>query len=242
MSQLKNIFIKWFGQTAFTSTKRILDGLIFSYKKIIYSQNGEDCFIENYFKGKKNGTYIDVGSFHPKQFSNTFKLYDSYHWSGISIDARPGSSVLFNKIRPRDLAIETPISNIPTSLEYFSWGDHSENTMDPAQANALEKTLGPPLKVITMQTRTLKSILDSHLEKNKIIDLMSVDVEGLDLEVLKSNDWKSYRPKLLVVEIFTDKLSLLRTHPVFKFLEENNYEMVGWLNPSVIFEDQLNRD
>jgi hypothetical protein len=45
----------------------------------------------------------------------------------------------------------------------------------------------------------LTEILEKHLDNRKI-DFMSVDVEGYELEVLMGNNWKKYRPKVLIVE------------------------------------------
>jgi hypothetical protein len=42
--------------------------------------------------------------------------------------------------------------------------------------------------------------LHDHLPAGRVIDFMSVDVEGLDLQVLRSNDWERYRPVVVVIE------------------------------------------
>ena len=54
-------------------------------KRKTYSQNQEDLFIDNYFKDKKDGFYLDVGCYHPIKFSNTALLYNR-GWQGINID------------------------------------------------------------------------------------------------------------------------------------------------------------
>ena len=40
-----------------------------------YSMLGEDVFINNFFKNKKKGIYLDVGAYHPLEGSNTYLLY-----------------------------------------------------------------------------------------------------------------------------------------------------------------------
>ena len=49
-------------------------------------------------------------------------------------------------------------------------------------------------------TYTLAEILDSYLPSERAIDFLSVDVEGLDYQVLTSNDWQKYAPKIVLVE------------------------------------------
>ena len=70
-----------------------------------YSQHQEDLFINNYFKNKKNGIYLDVGAYHPLDGNNTYLLYKKKNWHGINIDVNPLSIELFQKARKFDLNI-----------------------------------------------------------------------------------------------------------------------------------------
>ena len=56
-------------------------------------------------------------------------------------------------------------------------------------------------KVIPIATYPLSEIFDKHLPESTPIDYMNIDVEGLDLEVINSNNWNKYRPKIISVEI-----------------------------------------
>lgn len=47
----------------------------------------------------------------------------------------------------------------------------------------------------------LKEVLDLYMPPGQEIDFMNVDVEGMDYEVLQSNDWNKFRPYILLVEI-----------------------------------------
>lgn len=51
-----------------------------------------------------------------------------------------------------------------------------------------------------IELHPLSKILDNYLDRDTKLDFMSVDAEGFDLEVLKSNDWDKYRPTVLLVE------------------------------------------
>jgi hypothetical protein len=54
--------------------------------------------------------------------------------------------------------------------------------------------------IIQVQVRPLGDILKEHLPANQSIDFMTVDCEGHELAVLKSNDWERFRPSVLLVE------------------------------------------
>ena len=77
------------------------------------SQFQEDRFILNKFPKKYKGIYLDIGSFHPTRHNNTYLLYKS-GWKGINIDLNSLSIDLFNFLRPRDININTGISNEET--------------------------------------------------------------------------------------------------------------------------------
>ena len=74
------------------------------FPKKTYSCFGEDIFVDKFFKKKKLGFYVDVGSYHPFFWNNTYLLYKK-KWSGINIDANPLSVELFN------VAIQTYLKN-----------------------------------------------------------------------------------------------------------------------------------
>ena len=65
--------------------RKLVRGIQYSF-----SQEGEDLVLARIFEGKKNGFYVDIGAHHPTRFSNTHYFYRR-GWSGINIDAMPGS-------------------------------------------------------------------------------------------------------------------------------------------------------
>jgi FkbM family methyltransferase len=162
-----------------------------------YSQSGEDMILNTILIHTKMGTYIDVGANNPTIQSNTHFFYLK-GWSGINIDALPGSMAKFNKIRPRDTNLEVAISNQEARLKYHMFSSSFYNSFDESSATEHKEKL---IKIVEISTSTLKMVLDEHL-RNREIDFLSVDVEGLDFEVLCSNDWSRYRPKVILVEHF----------------------------------------
>lgn len=67
------------------------DGLIKKFKgseniEQNYSESYQDMFVLSLLDGKKNGTYVEIGSGHPTYGNNTYLLEKDYEWSGVSID------------------------------------------------------------------------------------------------------------------------------------------------------------
>ena len=75
-----------------------------------YSCFGEDIFIKDFFKNDKEGFYVDVGSYHPFFWNNTYLLYKK-KWNGVNIDANPLSTELFNIARKDDYNFNLAVTN-----------------------------------------------------------------------------------------------------------------------------------
>lgn len=205
--------------------------------KLSYSQEGEDKILERYFQEKDKGFYIDVGAHHPIRFSNTYKFYLK-GWRGINIDAMPGSMKLFDKIRPYDINIEAAISDKEEILTYYAFNESALNGFSSEIANLRDGNDG--YKIVfkkPIRAQKLSSILEKKLPEQEKIDFLSIDVEGLDLEVLKSNDWERYRPKILLVEVLDFDPSNMEANKTISYLDKVGYRFLAKTNNTVFFID-----
>jgi len=200
-----------------------------------YSQEGEDILLNRILSADKAGFFVDIGAHHPIRFSNTYALYRK-GWRGINVDATPGSMEMFKKLRPADINIECAVSTLDTPMMFHMFKESALNTFDPSLAReyidsgwALERTL-------EIKPRSLSSILKEHLPTGKHINLFSIDVEGKELEVLRSNDWHSYCPDLIVLEVLATPFAFLHSHPTVSFLADKGYEPISRLTNSVILQ------
>ena len=202
--------------------KKILfavNNILFS-RNYSYSQEGEDLILNRFFEKQNKGFYIDVGAHHPVRFSNTYMFYKR-GWSGINIDAMPNSMKIFNLLRPRDINLEIPISLNEKKMTYYSFNDPAINGFDKNLSQSRTKDY-KLISKISLETKTLEKLLDKYLIK-KEIDFLSIDVEGLDLEVLKSTNLKKYKPKIILVEILESNFDNLKNCDLYNFLVDNDY-------------------
>lgn len=152
--------------------------------------------LQRLFETKPIGFYVDVGSHHPQRFSNTYRFY-LRGWNGINIDPLPGSKARFDALRHRDINIEVGISDHRGELTYYSFQEPALNTFDPKVFNARES---PLLSADQVRVLRLSDVLDQHVKPGQKIDFLTIDVEGLDMQVLRSNDWRYYRPSYVLAE------------------------------------------
>jgi FkbM family methyltransferase len=181
----------------------LVQDLLSETAKTSYSQMGEDLVISEYFKGQFHGIYVDIGAFHPKKYSNTH-LLSRRGWTGINIEPNPEQYKVFPNARPKDINLNFGIGPYKGHLPYYSFNHPAVNTFNHHLAQIWNEKKNFHLKeTLSIPIFPLSDVLAEYLPKlsdKRVIDVMTIDVEGMDLDVLKSNDWDKYSPTLLLVE------------------------------------------
>lgn len=195
----------------------------FRYMVLAYSSEGEDLILKRIFENKRKGTYVDVGAHHPFRVSNTYLFYKQ-NWTGINIDPMPGSKAVFNRHRPHDTNLELGVSATKQQLTYFIFNEPALNTFSIDKVR--EYTQKPEYRVIKeekVETWPLAEILDHYLPAGISIDFLTIDAEGLDMQVLRSNNWQKYRPAYVLVESHPFELSEMSNSELFQFMQGKGY-------------------
>lgn len=185
-----------------------------------YSQYGEDTVAWKFFN-KPTGFYVDVGAFDGVELSNTC-LFEDAGWAGVCIEPNPTIFARLTRNRPGaqcyEVALASENGQAPMTVEPL----HLYGGLEP-DVKAIEQAyqiLGQPwlgTQQITVQTRTLNSILESAGATE--IDFVSIDVEGTEIDVLRGFDLARWQPKLLIMEANTrDHLVELKI-----YLQEKGY-------------------
>ena len=207
----------------------------FFIKKKTYSMNEEDIFINKYFK-KKTGFFVDVGAYHPLELSNTYLLYKR-GWNGINIDISSLSVDYFNYIRPDDININIAVTEKKSIKTIFY--QKKKSPLNTLNFKLASKHFSLNFKKKKIKSDTLTSIIDKTKFKGIKINFLNIDAEGGDFEVLKSLNFKKYKPKLICVEIidnFNSSKKAIKKNKIYKFLIQKKYKLVWSGHFSHIFE------
>jgi FkbM family methyltransferase len=163
-----------------------------------FSQDGIDRFLLEYF-GNKAGTYVDVGANHPFVISNTFLLYKR-GWRGLTIEPIVRLTKKHRFWRPRDVCVNVGIDENRSKLILHEFCPAGFSTFDESQAQNLLSGGCFLVRKLEVDVFPLAEIYKTHSQELPSVDLLSVDAEGMDLRILRSNDFTILRPKLIVVE------------------------------------------
>ena len=204
------------------------------------SQFGEDKYLLNLFEKNYKGRYLDVGCFHPTKHSNTFLLFKN-GWNGINIDLNPLTIELFNYMRPEDININIGVSNEEEEKTlYFIDETNTQNTLSENQLIFLKEHHNLKNDEIIkkkIHTKRLDKILDDN--NVEVIDFMNLDIEGHELEVIKTINFEKIKIHYICVEMINhNDLSKSNSAQIENLLKKNGFELIKKFDFNYIFENK----
>lgn len=100
-----------------------------------------------------------------------------------------------------DINLEIPVSDRVQILPFYVFQEKAMNTFSKELADERAALPGHHLeKVIDIETNSLANILEKHLPTGQKIDFITIDAEGFDFQILQSNNWAKFSPKIVLIE------------------------------------------
>lgn len=160
------------------------------------SQYGEEEILKDFFKGQTRGTVVDVGAADGKTFSNSYWLIEEMGWRGLLIEPETDQFVQLQKQHTRNNVTRLHCAVAKESKDAWLYiaGNGSTLSEDWRDRGLVKFT-----DVERVLCHPLKNLL-AWVNCPDTIDFLTIDCEGMDLEVLQSMDFKRYDVKLICVE------------------------------------------
>lgn len=189
-----------------------------------FSQLGEDSILWNHFHARPGGFYVDVGCHDPFKFSNTCLLHTALEWQGVNIDADPAAIARMQAARPHDENIHSGVGLVDEVRTFTEFHEGAVNTFDASMAENQQANFA--LKQVSqVRMRPLADILSETKAAVRAIDYLNIDCEGLDHEVLMSNDWARFGAEIVTVELHGLDLMNPASHPSVQFMASKGYAL-----------------
>ncbi|RUU23683.1 FkbM family methyltransferase [Mesorhizobium sp. M7A.T.Ca.TU.009.01.3.2] len=195
-----------------------------------YAQHGDDLAVLNIFKrlGIEKPSYLDVGAYHPFDLSNTALLYERGS-RGVNVEPNAVLFDAFRKARPEDTNILAGVAPIHGEMTFYHVAaDPGRFTFDVATATTLGITHTEQVIVYT-----LNQIIDIVPDLDRWPDLLNIDIEGLDVDVLRSTDFGENPPRVVIVE--ADNGSGDASHELDALMHAKGYTLHSWAGSNMIF-------
>lgn len=217
------------------------------FQKKSYAQCGEDIIVKFIFDsiGIQNPSYIDIGAHHPNYIINTAIFYKEGS-KGINIEPDPTLFKEFLKLRKRDININVGVAAKDGLMDFFMMTVRTLNSFSKEEAVKAEKEGYKIVEVKKIQVLPLAKILAEHSE-GVFPDFLSLDVEGVDMEILESVDFEKNAPTVICVETvsFSDSGNGVKDFKIADFLQGKGYMIYADTFINTIFvknEKWINRN
>jgi|ERR1700722_5969884 len=181
-----------------------------------FAQNGEDLLAWNYFERKIDGFFVEVGANHPTRLSQTWFL-EQRGWRGILVEPLPACCEELRAVRKNSRVIQAAAgAQAGEAVLNVAKADVWSHLGDTKDLQVVDR--------IPVPVRTLAEILTECQAPQ--VDLLSVDTEGMELDVLQGLNLEKNRPSLLLVEDHMDSLD------VFFYLKRHGYKLIQRTPPN----------
>ena len=198
-------------------------------QKLYYAQFREDRWVVKHLHLPARGVFVDVGASNGIKGNNTY-YFENKGWHGLCIDADPQHSMKLKK--QRKLVEVCAVSSQTGDRIFHQHPDGSlsgfAQTVHTKDGKIVKLCSGKKWKPIVVPTYTLEELLIKH--NISTIDLLSIDVEGLELDVWSSFNVEKHRPKVVIVEF--NKIN--RTE-ILDTITSYGYKIVGQTRANMIF-------
>ena len=207
-----------------------------AYYRRSYSQQGEDLIVDFIFQRFERPCrfFLDIGSNHPVTLSNSYYFYRKGA-SGICVDPNATFHRHYKRLRPRDTFIACGITgDLSTSMPYYVMEWDVFNTFDKEFAEQTERKYGGRnsiKSVINLQVINVNEFLESNVRRE--IDFLNLDVEGLDLQIIKAWNFERFSPKVICVESNTS-IEECRSSEAIQILQNAGYSIQAANHVNVI--------
>lgn len=203
-----------------------------------YSQAGEDAVLMYLFSdfGKEKISYLDLGTNIPDYGNNTFLFYQRKSY-GVCVEADSSLINGIKKKRPKDVVINAGVTfSEETKADFYIFDEPSINTFDKDEAeNRLKSKKYQIVRIDKVPLVRINDLIKNNFDTYP--DLISIDIEGLDLLVLKDLDFSKYPIPVICVEtcLYSENHIRPKDNRIAEFLGNKGYEIYADTYINTIF-------
>jgi FkbM family methyltransferase len=184
-------------------------------------------------------SYIDLGANHPKEMSNTYFFY-SQGARGVLVEANSSLIPDLERERPGDVVLHRCVSDQANKTEtfYVTNIDGLSAADKDAITEAMESNESLHVdSVEEVATITVNEILEKYYPNEPPV-LLSIDVEGMEMRILRSINWDRWKPLMIIAEMipYSNKLTIgIKNPEIIGYLHEKGYEEFAFTGINSIF-------
>jgi len=204
-----------------------------------FAQCGEDLIVHHmlYYMQIPKITYLDVGAHDPVVINNTYYFYRR-GLRGVLVEPNVEMTKKLRAVRPQDTTLEAGIGvTAERAADYYIMTESAWNTFSKEESEHMTRVTGGRIKVervIKMPMLDINEVMATHF--GGAPTFLSVDTEGMDLAILKTIDFKRFRPLVICAETLV--VGTRKQIPdIAEYMQTQNYVVRGGSFVNTIFVD-----
>ena len=162
-----------------------------------YSQFDEELIIRHFFRDRRSGFFLDVGSGPPERNSTTYYLEKHLGWAGIGIDALPEYAAEYQRVRPGTRFFNYIVTDHSGGVESFYRVPNAPGLSSVTQNRVFHGRVLESAEIL-IPTITLNDLLAQNQVAR--VDFLSMDIEGSAPAALAGFDLERFHPELVCIE------------------------------------------
>jgi FkbM family methyltransferase len=192
-----------------------------------YAQCGEDLIVDfalEQMRIAKPG-YLDIGAHHPYYLSNTAYFYEKGCF-GVSVEPDPDLFKVIRKERPQETTLNVGISDQKSGeADFYIINVPTLNTFSRKEAERYAGYEGKKIdRIVKIPLMNVNDIIAANF-KGSAPNFVSIDVEGMDMVIVKSFDFKTYRPEVFCIETlsYTENNTEEKQNDIIQYVISQGY-------------------
>jgi FkbM family methyltransferase len=200
-----------------------------------FSLEGTDLILSSLLRQVEKGNYLDIGANHPINISNTYLFYQR-GWRGVAVDGHDKFLNLWKQFRPDDRFCEAVVSDSAKRVDFRIFPDDTMGSINKETSDRYEARFSKAnIKTRVVTTTTIFDVWREYGSGE--VHLLSIDIEGEELNALRGANLKSFRPGVIAAEIKNVSLYAPLADPLVSFLTDAGYRLVAKTPLDSIFVD-----
>jgi FkbM family methyltransferase len=210
-----------------------------------FGQEGEDVIISAFIRALatrhklslQDETYLEVGGNHPIATSSTYLLAKTFGMRGVIVEANPKLVPDLERIRRGDTIIHGAVQDKDVETVALSISNANElSSVDRSFVLQWDNGKVGERGLLTVPAYRINRIMEEHFSAKAPL-YMSIDIEGMDLAVLKDMDFAKFRPAVIQAEP-SDHHIYENSRHMHEFMESKRYLLVARTNFNLVFVDR----
>lgn len=182
------------------------------------SEHEDEWIVRDFFNGRRNGVFVDVGANDYRRFSNTYYLETVLGWSGIAVEPQRQFAAGYAANRPRTRFFPFFVSDVSNQAAKLYVLE--KNPLVTSSSRAFTESFGDGVGELQATTITLNDLL--HHERVPTLDFLSMDIELWEPKALAGFDIERFRPALVCVEAHPEV-----RQQILDYFARHHYVVVG---------------